>query len=142
MEQRDFILREIEKIGKMLLGIIGKLKAKKETKEFHHGLTLANQEFEEETGMSLEMLVQMDGANLEAFFRNHPELNSENQELLADLLIDIGEEISSEPSDYLRQAKVILEYIDKQGRTFSMERAGKLEYLDKKISSLPFKERG
>ena len=62
-------------------------------------------------------------------------MNLENQELLADLLMDIGEEISSEPADYFRQAKVILENIDKKGKTFSMERAGKLEYLGKKLSS-------
>lgn len=129
MEQRDYLLREIEKIGQMILGIIGKLRAKKETEEFHNGLTLANQGFEEETGMTLEMLVKMDGVNLEAFFKNHPELNTANQELLADLLIDIGDEKISEPTDYFRQAKTILEHIDRQEKTFSMERAGKLEYL-------------
>ncbi len=135
MEQRDYILREIEKIGQMILGIMGKLQSKKQTKEFHAGLNLANQEFDEEIGMSLEMFAGMDPDSLDAFFKNHPELNSTNQELLADLLIDIGEEISDEPIVYFRQALQILNRIDLDGKTFSMERSGKIKYLSNKLHS-------
>lgn len=135
MEQRDYILREIEKIGKMLLGIVGKLRSKKATKDFHAGLTLANLEFEEELGMSLEMLARMNRANLDAFLKNHPELNTSNQESLADLLMDIGEEISDEPLVYFTQALQILNRIDQVERTFSIERSGKIEYLSNKLHS-------
>jgi len=129
MEQKDYILREIEKIGQMLLGIMGRLRKKKNRKEYHAGLTLANQEFAEEAGLSLDMLARMDPASLDAFFDNHPELNVPNQELLAELLTDIGEEISDEPEYYLMQALYILERIDRKEKTFSMERAAKIEYL-------------
>jgi hypothetical protein len=134
MEQKDYILREIEKIGQMLMGIMGKLRRKKNRKEYHAGLTIANQEFADETGLSFDMLARMDPASLDAFFANHPELNIPNQELLAELLTDIGNEISDEPEIYFRQALNILERIDRVERTFSMERSGRVEFLKSKMS--------
>ena len=133
MEQKDYLLREIEKIGQMLRGIMGKLRKKKNREEYYAGLTLASQEFEEEAGFSIDMLAHMNEASLEAFLANHPEINVDNQELLAELLTDIGNEISDEPEVYFRQALNILERIDRVEKTFSMERSGRMEYLRRNI---------
>ena len=133
MEQRDYLLREIEKIGQMIMGMIGKLQPKKSTTEYHAGLKLANQEFEYETGLSLEIFAGMDRKSLDAFLENHPELDANNQELLADLLTDIGEESEGysedKPRMYFSQALVLLQRLDQDKKTFSFERAGKIEYL-------------
>ena len=136
MEQRDYILREIEKIGQMLLGILGKLRMQREDQEYAYGLTMADQEFEEETGITFSLLAGMNPSSLTAFFKNHPELQGENTELVADLIIEIAEQQKDETAKYLQLAIRLLHMIDERDRTFSLERAEKLTYLTERLSKI------
>ena len=89
MERRDYIVDEIKKFGQMVMGLIGKLVQNKRSQQYDFNLSMADLEFESEAGFTLKMLMEMDLKNLNAFLANHHELNSENIELLADLLIEI-----------------------------------------------------
>ncbi|MFA6128281.1 MAG: hypothetical protein WC699_13345 [Bacteroidales bacterium] len=133
MEQHDFILDEIRKFGQMVLGLIGKFVEKRLNQRYDFNLSTADLEFESEAGFTLKMLIEMDSKNLEAFLANHHELNPENIELLADLLIEISDDPGIEPRLSLVRARELLMIIEQQDKTYSVERAGKLEFIAGKL---------
>ncbi len=135
MERRDYIVDEIQKFGQMVMGLIGKLVQSRMTQKYDFNLSMADLEFESEAGFTLKMLMEMDASNLEAFLANHRELNSENIELLADLLIEISDDPGIVPQLALTRAKELLEIVDVHERTYALERAGKLDFIAGKLRS-------
>jgi hypothetical protein len=135
MERRDYILDEIQKFGQMVMGLIGKLVQNRRSQQYDFNLSMADLEFESEAGFNLKMLMEMDKENLEAFLANHHELNSENIELLADLLIEISDDPGIVPKVSLSRARDLLQIIDVRDKTYSVERAGKLDFIDGKLKS-------
>jgi hypothetical protein len=133
MEQRDFLIDEIRKFGVMVLGLLGKLRNARLTQKYDFNLSMADLEFENEAGFTLKMLIDMDPDNLAAFLRNHQELNSENTELLADLLIEISDDPGINTQQCLSRAGELLRAVDEKERTYAIERAGKLEFIDRKL---------
>jgi hypothetical protein len=135
MERRDYILDEIQKFGQMVMGLIGKLVQNRRSQQYDFNLSMADLEFESEAGFNLKMLMEMDKENLEAFLANHHELNSENIELLADLLIEISDDPGIVPKVSLSRARDLLQIIDVRDKTYPVERAGKLDFIDGKLKS-------
>jgi hypothetical protein len=133
MERRDYILDEIQKFGQMVMGLIGKLVQNKRSQQYDFNLSMADLEFESEAGFTLKMLMEMDSKNLNAFLANHHELNSENIELLADLLIEISDDPGIVPKLSLARARELLQIVDLRDKTYSVERAGKLEFITGKL---------
>ena len=117
MERRDYILDEIQKFGQMVMGLIGKLVENRLTQKYDFNLSMADLEFESEAGFTLKMLIEMDSANLNAFLANHHELNSENMELVADLLIEISDDPGIVPHHALTRARELLQIVDVRERT-------------------------
>ena len=135
MEQRDFIVDEIRKFGQMVLGLLGKLQQRRLAQKYDFNLSMADLEFESEAGFTLKMLIEMESASLEAFLAAHHELNSENTELLADLLIEISDDPGIDVRKALARAKELLQIVDARERTYAIERAGKLDFIEGKLSS-------
>ena len=135
MERRDYIVDEIQKFGQMVMGLIGKLVESRLTQKYDFNLSMADLEFESEAGFTLKMLIEMDSANLESFLSNHHELNSENIELLADLLIEISDDPGIVPRLSLSRARELLKIVDARERTYAIERAGKLEFIEGKLKN-------
>lgn len=130
MEQRDFLLDEIRKFGQMVLGLIGKLQRRRANQQYDFNLSMADLEFENEAGFTLKMLIDMESESLEAFLTNHHELDAENTELLADLLIEIANDPGIDTQACLSRARELLVYVDTHERTYSVERAGKIAFLE------------
>ena len=135
MERRDYILDEIQKFGQMVMGLIGKLVQNKRSQQYDFNLSMADLEFESEAGFTLKMLMEMDAKNLEAFLANHHELNTENIELLADLLIEISDDPGIVPQVSLTQARNLLLIVDIRDKTYSIERSGKLDFIAGKLKN-------
>jgi hypothetical protein len=133
MERRDYIVDEIQKFGQMVMGLIGKLSQNKKSQQYDFNLSMADLEFESEAGFNLKMLMEMDLKNLDAFLSSHYELNSENIELLADLLIEISDDPGIVPEVSLSRARDLLQIVDQRDKTYSVERAGKLDFIAGKI---------
>jgi hypothetical protein len=96
---------------------------------------MADLEFESEAGFTLKMLMEMDLKNLNAFLANHHELNSENIELLADLLIEISDDPGIVPRVSLSRARDLLQIVDVRDKTWAIERAGKLDFIEGKLKN-------
>jgi len=136
MERRDYIIDEIQKFGQMVLGLIGKLAKRRQEEQYDFSLSMADQEFESEAGFSLRMLAEMDPGSLDAFIRNHPELNATNLELLADLLIELSDDPGCDPKTFLSRGRDLLEKVTGLDKTFSAEREGKIAFINSRLQRL------
>jgi len=129
MQQKDFILREIEKIGTLLLYLIGKFVPAKSVEEQQHTEELINKELKEQYGNDLEHILSVEEKDFEIVFTQNTGFNYDNIELLADLLITIGNNQSQTKTDYLEKALQLYEYINEKSKTYSFERISKINTL-------------
>lgn len=129
MEQKDFILREIEKIGSLIRYLIGKLITAESILEQQNTEELINNELEEKIGKDLENIINISKNEFKTIFTKDNGFNYENIELLADLLFTIGNNEYSKNSNYLNKALELYIYIDQKSKTYSIERINKINKI-------------
>jgi hypothetical protein len=136
MEQKDYLLREIEKIGLLLRMIISKFRLKGD----NTAITLKT-EFEEakelmlqEAGFDIEEFLKLDINSVEQYMSKFAGFRTANIELLADVLKEMG--VSSEP----KMAKILWEkalrlyqICNSLDKTFSFERENKIDEIRNRI---------
>jgi hypothetical protein len=133
VEQKDYLLREIEKIGQMLRMILERIgrRKEKETTTFADHEQEVNGWLKEETGFELEEFMNLQGEQEAQYLKGLKGFNSPNLELLADVLMALGtDDRGSAGPDYLYGAKKLYAACEKLERSYSMERQEKMNQLD------------
>ena len=130
MQQKDFILREIEKISALLLAIIGKLIPSKSIEEQQQTEELINNQLEEHYGNDLNYILNINKIDFETEFTRNKGFTFENIELLADLLFTLGNNHFEIKTNYLIKSVELYKYIDTANRTFSFERIEKIKRIE------------
>jgi hypothetical protein len=131
MEQKDFILREIEKIGRLLRVLINKLLKREEypeSGEYNEYTNICNS-MKVETGFDLENFLEMDEEDSFAYLKSKREFNIENLESLATLLERAGEVFNWKKEAMLNKAIFVINYCNEKDKTFSFEREDRLKKL-------------
>ena len=125
MEQRDFLMREIERLSQILSKLISKVSGLKAV-DFQVIIKEVNDTLYTEFDLNLDSIIAIDKPNLLAKIKDTDRVNLE---LLTSLLAQIIEKIQDleKQSDYdiaelSKKAIVLIEYIDEHTKTFSMER--------------------
>lgn len=134
MEQRDYILREIEKIGVLLRAICQRLFGGKD----NLAITL-EQQLEETKGrlldeidFNLDHFFSLDEADAKQYISGFVGFNTDNIELLADSLSEIGfTNIIINSKTYLEKALLLYEFCNTKTKTYSEEREMKIERIRK-----------
>lgn len=134
MQQKDFILREIEKISVMLQYLIGKFVPAKTIQEQQTTEELINKELQKDYGKDLDFILNVTQTDFDNVFSKNNGFTSENIELLADLLFTLGNNEFSKNKLYFTKALELYLYIDKKSRTFSVERNHKIEIINSLLS--------
>jgi len=136
MEQRDFLMREIERLSQILSKLISKVSGLKAV-DFQVIIKEVNDILYSEFDLNLDNIIAIDKPNLLAKIKDTDRVNIE---LLTSLLAKIIEKIQDleKQSDYdiaelSKKAIVLIEYIDHETKTFSMERMN----LKKKLELIP-----
>lgn len=138
MEQKDYILKEIEKISVLLTGLIHKLQLKQKENE-----TLSETEYVqtceeimEKSGFNLDSLFCFAPPGFDQYFGQHKGFNDENIEQLADLIFSMGE-CSAQPRKkiMLTKAMNLYNYLEKKQRTFSIKRAEMISRVESLLIS-------
>jgi hypothetical protein len=129
MEQKDYILREIEKIGLMLRMLIDRLKLirpnEQEASEAH--VKESVQMILEEIGFDLERYLELGEDEDHDYLIKLKGFSVPNLELLADLVSVLGKETGKEQgTDYLKGALKLYESCTCLDRTYSTEREEKI----------------
>ena len=129
MQQKDFILREIEKIGTLLRYLIGKLIPSSSVKNSEETIELINRELVENSDFNINEILSLSIKDFDEVFTQGKGYSFENVELLADLLYTIGNNQVTINIGYLKKALELYEYINEKSKTFSFERRGKIDKI-------------
>lgn len=129
MPQKDFILREIEKIGVLLQYLIGKFVPSKSLKEQQQTEELFSKELKEHYGKDLNYILNINQEDFDFEFTQNKGFNYENIELLADLLFTLGNNNDFKNLKYLKKALELYSYIDIKSKTYSFDRIDKINTL-------------
>jgi hypothetical protein len=133
MEQKDYILREIQKIGAMIRAIGQKLLGGKD----NLAITL-EQDLLEVKGMLLseinfdfDKFMIINEEDSIQYLQSINGFNNENIEELAELLAQIGYNLKSAASkNYLLKALLLYKFINQSTKTFSFERENNIKRIE------------
>mgnify|MGYP000867923824 FL=1 len=137
MEQKDYLLREIEKLGIVIRAIQQKIFGGSRPP----AITPERQEAEaremllNEINFDLDRLMQMDQAESEKYVNGFKGFSIENIEALAAFISKIGLSKQSEPSrTYLEKALQLFEICNIKSKTFSLERENHISALSSALA--------
>lgn len=129
MERKDFLLREIEKIGTLLNYLIGKIIPSSSVENSEEIIELINRELVENSGFNINEILVLSVNDFDKVLTKSKGYSFENIELLADLLYTIGNNNVTINTEHLKKALELYEYINKKGKTYSFERINKINTL-------------
>lgn len=132
MQQKDYILREIEKLGDLIMGLLGKLKKSIGSPDISIGELMedAQDVLSKEIGFDLELFVSLAEAEVGHYLAEFQGMNIQNRELLADLLKETGEHYAGEAGRiYLEKAQILFELCKLEDKTYSFERERKISEI-------------
>ena len=134
MEQRDYILREIEKISVVILAILGKLRRKESGVLFEQERELMNDEMKEASGFGVDDILEMSTDDLTEKLTREKGFDESNIENLAEVLVLFGSEMKGkEKSAIIEKAVLLLELTDRISATYSFERSARISELKRML---------
>ncbi|MDD4384693.1 MAG: hypothetical protein PHD06_05885 [Bacteroidales bacterium] len=137
MEQKDYILREIEKIGMILRAIINRLtgsmdgtaiQIEKQFEETKEMLTI-------EMDFDLDKFMEQNESESKNYLSSFRGINLENIELLADLLMQMGLKSKGiQKKSYLHKSIQLFNYCKQMDKTYIHARESKIYQINKELS--------
>ena len=130
MEQRDFVLREIEKIGAMLLALIGKLKSVSPGIQFAVERVRIDSDLKSITGLSMEEILTLPVEDIASRLMGDSRFNDVNMERVAEIMALMADHLPEIESEQAMERELgILELIEREGKTYSFERQSRIALL-------------
>lgn len=127
MEQRDYLIREIEKISVLVLGMLGRLKQRIAGKQFEFEDESMFNEFEEETGLNINQILAANYDDIESLLPKEKGFSYSNIELIAELLVEFSRTVDDGSCQTcLEKAILLLQWVDREGKIFSFERTARI----------------
>ena len=130
MEQRDYLVKQAEQLGKVLGKIFLKLLGLKDPVT----LNAVNHAFAEETDFDMNQLIDIDEEVWLDTLKTEKCFNPENLERLADILLFVAENADLNERNLLyKKCWMIYEYLEESEKTYSFDRYFKKEKIKKYI---------
>ena len=141
MEQEDYLLREIEKIGMLLRAIAGRLANPQETlsAEKQNPFEQAEELLVKDLDFHLDEFLPLDEPNLRLYLSKFHGLNSANTELLAEILFQFG--TSGQPGNEricLEKSLQLYELCCTTDKTYSAPRESRIREIKCMLASNPY----
>lgn len=137
MEQKDYIIREIEKIGMILRAIINRLtgsmggtaiQIEKQFEETKEMLTI-------EMDFDLDKFMEQNESESKNYLSSFRGINIENLELLADVLMQMGFKYKDiQKQFYLHKSIQLFNYCKQMDKTYIHARESKIYQINKELS--------
>jgi hypothetical protein len=132
MEQKDYLLREVEKIGLVLRAILNGLFGAKENLAIiiNSYFDKTNEELFNELGFDLKYFLILDESANKDYIARFSGINPKNLEMLADIIYQFGiNELSDKKNTYWTKALQLYELCSKFDKTFSFDRENKIDKI-------------
>ncbi|MBE9468658.1 MAG: hypothetical protein IMY72_10130 [Bacteroidetes bacterium] len=133
MEQKDYILREIDKIGVMLRYILAKLIPINSVREKNNISENINNELFENIGYDINSLLKISKNDFNDIFKYNKGFNLANIELLAELLYNISQKESDNSQKILQKSLELYEFVNDSGKTFSFDRENRIDKIKNEL---------
>ena len=130
MEQRDYLLRQIELMTQAFVSLIRRLLGLKELTEEEIEQT-TDEVLKEQLDMSISQVLENNYNKLVDLIISKKGIHIPNVELLAEILVinAHARKDAGQKTDLYKKALELYEWLDKKGDTFSMERHKKMKEL-------------
>jgi hypothetical protein len=137
MEQKDYILREIEKIHVVLQSIMGQLTGgNTDIPPVSEEFDQLNNQLVEDTRVNLKELLHTDSKHFDRVFKKEYGYNESNIELFADMLAEMAKKADGDMNNQLNQkALETYEYVDGRSNSFSFNRKSKIDTLKRNMEN-------
>lgn len=139
MEQRDYLMRQIEQLGQVLAQMLAWLIGIR--KKGGGGLELEELEktYKSELDIDFEELIQIPEGDIITYLKSKKEYFENHLEIMADILYETAlnyskHERSQEGKNLLRKAIIILEYLQSSSKNYSIDRLLKIENFNKTLN--------
>ena len=137
MEERDYLKRQIDVLGRILGKLLSDLLEKKGNGEIVGGIELTNQILNEELNLTIEKITEIPEEDFVNFLETEKKFTNENLEQLAEIMI-VNIESGIDEITKLKlynKSLILLEHIEKNDKTYSFERHLKIEKIKGIISN-------
>jgi hypothetical protein len=134
MEQRDYLLKQVEHLGQVLGKILSKLLDIR--KRCTVNIIAVSRIFSEEIDFSIEKLYGIENYNLINVLKDEMNLDIKNLEKLADIFLIVAESINNnEDKKFYQMGLIIFQYIEKTESTYSFERNQKINKIQAQLNN-------
>ncbi|MGM0497760.1 MAG: hypothetical protein ACQESM_09750 [Bacteroidota bacterium] len=135
MEQRDYILREIEKIRIVLQALYNKLTGgNTDNPPINEAFEEVNKLFITDTRVDLNTLLKSDSNQFDNIFKKENGYDEANIEQFADILAEMAKKAEGNLKEQLNQkALETYEYVDALSNSFSFGRKMKMDALKEEL---------
>ncbi len=127
MEQRDYLVRQVEQFGEVLKKLLSKIQNIRECD--HEAILTVNEHFTEDIGIDIATLAALDDEKLIDTLN----LNHANMEAMADLLMSIAVHGMTDHKESLLEKSMAM-YRRLQQDAYSLDRHFKIEDLESLLS--------
>ena len=132
MQQRDFLMRQIEQMSQAFAALIRKLLGMKTENTEEETQMATNELLKDQLHTSIQELLNIPVGAISEFIVKEKGLDESNLEVFADVLV-LNAKVKSIHTDQVKLYKIALEvyqWIDNKSRTFSMERQNKIREIE------------
>jgi|SRR6056297_777103 len=141
MEQKDYLMRQIEQAGRVLGKVLADLTGMKNQGKLQEGIGQTEQTLQSELGLSIEELIGIPVDQLINSLLEKEHMFQENFEKLADLLVELGDGYEQQnylekSRDLYQRALVLYEHVDEAGSAFSFNRHSKIQQLKAQLDQM------
>jgi hypothetical protein len=140
MEKRDYLMDQIEQLGRVLGHILVQLLGLKSEGRVSDGINIANQTLKTELDIDIDELLAIPNESFTAFLVDKMKFSISHMEQLAEIFTEIADALSqSEPFSekarnlYLR-CLGIYNYLNDNDLTYSIDRQSKIERIRSMLS--------
>lgn len=139
MEKRDFLLNQIEQLGKVLAKILSDFLKLKSDGNGAQGIEISNERFQSELDIDIDELLTLSSNELKSYLETRS-LTDNHIEIISDYLFEIGkmefENNEAKEKLTLEKAYELLDVADDISRTTSFQRISKKNKLKNLLQNI------
>lgn len=139
MQQEDWLIRQINQLGRVLGKILADLLGLKARGQVGEGIEAAEQELNNELDLNIDVLIWIPKEEFIKSLKDGKKLSDENLENLAGIFFLIAEElnqkgmVNEKMKKLYERSLIIYEYLDNNSSIYSFDRHFKIEKIKKAI---------
>lgn len=130
-------MRQIHQLTQVLVQVISTLVGLKTPGQAKEAVEISSRALSEQLDLDVKSLLEMNAEEMIQELEEHPGMNHENLEYVADLFFELASILFEEEGsdidfqDLLKRSLLIYKYIESEGNIYSIDRNNRIEEIEK-----------